>query len=69
MEFEQVIAFEVEGNSALQQVGLDGYDLRIVETGPQGNFDRSGREIRPIDDCGLLISHTSHQLEKSSGRV
>ncbi len=59
MEFEQVIAFEVEGNGALQEIGLDGHNLRVVEARPQGDLGCGGRQTHPIDDRGLLVSHAS----------
>jgi hypothetical protein len=59
MEFEQVIDFEVEGNGALQEIGLDGHNLGIVEASPQGDLGCGGRQIRPIEDRGLFIGHAS----------
>ena len=50
VELEQMIAFEMKGDGALQKIRLDRDDLRIVKSGPQGNlFDAVG-QIHPIAD-------------------
>jgi hypothetical protein len=57
VKFEEVIAFKMESDGAVEEVGLDGDDLRVVETGPQRSFLSAGREIRPIGERRLLFGH------------
>jgi hypothetical protein len=59
VEFEEVIAFEMESDGTIEQVGLDGDDLRVVEPGPQRGFLRAGGHVHPIDERGLLFGHVS----------
>ena len=69
MEFEQMIAFEMESDGALEKVGGDGNDLRVVESGPERHFLCAGREIHPIIDCALIIGHASPFWRELAGRV
>ena len=59
VEFKQVVAFEMESKGAVEQIGVDGNNLRIVETRPKRYLLGAMREVHPIDDRGLLFSHAS----------
>jgi hypothetical protein len=52
VEFEEMIAFEMKSDGAVEQVGLDGDDLGVVEAGPERDFLRAGRQVHPVDNRG-----------------
>jgi hypothetical protein len=59
VEFEEMIAFEMESDGAVEEVGLDGDDLRVVEAGPPRGFLGASGQVHPIDERGLLFGHVS----------
>lgn len=57
VEFEKVIALEMKSDGAVEQVGLDGDDLGVVESGPERSFLGARRKIGPVDNRRLLFGH------------